>query len=130
MNTKNNQAGFSLLEMMIVVAIMGILISLIAPNLFNQLNSAKTVRVESDLRTIATQSKFYYLQNSRLPKRIGQLVPNYLEVMPTDPWGHRYNIVRGPHEFVVVSRGPDGIKTTKDDISHVINLRGYRNVGR
>ena len=130
MNTKNNQAGFTLIEMMICVAIMGIMLSLIAPNMFNQLRKAETIRAESDLKTVATQSKFYYLDNYTLPTKIKQLVPNYFDAIPTDPWGHGYIIARGTRDYVVYSSGPDGLKGTRDDISHVINLRGYRNVRR
>tara|TARA_B100000767_G_C19455622_1_gene405927 strand:- start:100 stop:495 length:396 start_codon:yes stop_codon:yes gene_type:complete len=131
MNTPTNkQAGFTLIEMMIVVAIIGILTSMIAPNLFKQLTKAERVQAQSDLKTISTQSKFYYLDNYRLPTSVKKLVPRYFNTIPTDPWGRPYEISKNKKGYVVLSLGRDGRKGSKDDIRHVINLKGYRSVGR
>lgn len=130
MNTKTNQSGFSLLEVMVAVAIMAIMAAMIAPSLYNQLIKAETVRVESDLNQIATQSKLFYLDNYRLPAHVDQMVPQYFNTVPTDPWGNDYEISRNKKKYVVVSAGRDGRMDTKDDIKHVVDLRGYRNARR
>lgn len=133
MNTKNNQAGFSLLEMMIVVAIMGIMISLIAPNLISQMRKAEITAVKADLNQIDWQTKFYYLDNYRFPTQMSQLTPRYFTTLPTDPWGNNYKLISKDGKYVVLSYGADGTSGGKGmnrDIVRKINLRGYRNVGR
>lgn len=130
MNTKTNQSGFSLLEVMVAVCIMAIMTAMLVPSLYNHLVKAEQVRVESDLQQIATQSKLFYLDNYVLPAQIDQLVPQYFNSIPADPWGNDYAISRDKKKYVVVSAGRDGRLRTKDDIKHVVDLRGYRNARR
>ena len=123
---QNKQSGFSLIEVMVAVAIMAIMTAMIAPSLYNQLTKAESVRVESDLMTIETQAKFYYLDNYRLPNSINQLVPQYFNTVPTDPWGKDYSIKLTNKKYVVLSAGPDGHRGTKDDVVRVLRLRGFK----
>lgn len=122
------QSGFTLLEMMIVVAIMGILVGLLVPNLFKQLNKAEIMAAESDLRAIHTQAKFYYLQNRRLPTHIDHLTPNYLPRNPSDPWGREYKLrnlsTRGLVAYTLGRDGREGGRGIDKDRYQKINLRG------
>ena len=128
---KRSQAGFTLLEMMIVVAIMGILVGLIAPNLFQQMARAEIRVAESDLKTISTQSKFYYLDNGELPKNMRHLTPKYIPNNPFDPWGREYKFKRiegrGVVAFTLGADGKQGGKGADKDRYQKINLRGNRN---
>jgi len=130
MNTKTNQGGFSLIEVMVAVMIMAIMSALLVPSLYNHVLKAEQVRVESDLNQIATQSKLFYLDNYRLPSKVKHMVPQYFNAVPTDAWGNEYTISRNKKKYVVVSAGRDGRLDTKDDIKHVVDLRGYRNARR
>ena len=63
MNMSNKQTGFTLIEMMIVVAIMAIMSAMLAPTLFNQVSKAEKARTASDIRQIESALKFYRLDN-------------------------------------------------------------------
>lgn len=120
----NKQAGFTLIEMMIVVAIIGILMAMITPNLYNQLSKAETIKTQADLRQIDTQLKFFYLSNYRLPTRnegLEALVPDYFTVLPTDSYGNPYHYVKRNGKRFLVATGRDGIKS-EDDIKLRVSL--------
>ena len=65
MNTTKNQNGLTLIEMMIVVAIIAIMSAMLAPTLFNQVSKAEKARTASDIRLIESALKFYRLDNYR-----------------------------------------------------------------
>lgn len=101
------QAGFTLLEIMIVVLIIGLLAALVVPNLAGQAQAARRVAAASDLRAIANALELYKLDNFHYPsteqglaalveKPIGQPLARYwrsggyLRKLPVDPWGNSY----------------------------------------
>lgn len=119
------QAGFTLIEMMVVVVIIGVLAALIVPNVLGKLDEAKVTAARTDISTITQALKFYKLDNQRYPTQdqgLQALVakpttepvpPNwkpYLEKLPNDPWGRPYIYlnpgVKG--EVDVMSYGGDG----------------------
>ena len=59
MKTPSKQSGFTLIEVMIVIAIMGLMIAAIAPDLFRNVEKAEKTRVASDIRQIESALKFY-----------------------------------------------------------------------
>ena len=123
------QAGFSLFEMMIVVAIIAILSAALVPNLMSSLHKAEQVRVESDISKIQTQVQFYYLNERRLPRSMEDLVPTYLTSTPKDPWGAPYVHIRENRKHFIVSYGRDGMpggRGVDRDIKVRVNLRGLR----
>ena len=105
MNMSNKQTGFTLIEMMIVVAIMAIMSAMLAPTLFNQVSKAEKARTASDIRQIESALKFYRLDNYRYPTQSQGLqalitAPSgseatswngpYLETVPKDAWKQDY----------------------------------------
>lgn len=117
--------GFTLIEIMVVVVILGILAALIAPNVISRIDDAQIVKVQQDLRAIESALKLYRLDNFRYPdteEGLEALVtppqdPNarwptggYLERMPSDPWNNPYNYLYPGNqgEFDVYSLGRDG----------------------
>jgi general secretion pathway protein G len=119
------QAGFTLIEMMVVVVIIGVLAALIVPNVLGKLDEAKVTAARTDIATITQALKFYKLDNQRYPTQdqglqalvakpsTGPVPPNwkpYLEKLPNDPWGRPYQYlnpgVKG--EVDVMSFGADG----------------------
>jgi len=99
--------GFSLLEILVVLVIMGILVSLVAPTVLNRVGDARLQKVESDLAAIETALSIYHLDNFRYPSTeqglqalvtppdLEPLAPNwkrggYLKELPIDPWGKPY----------------------------------------
>ena len=92
MNMSNKQTGFTLIEMMIVVAIMAIMSAMLAPTLFNQVSKAEKARTASDIRQIESALKFYRLDNYRYPTQ-----PQGLQALITAPSGSEATSWNGPY---------------------------------
>ena len=119
------QQGFTLIEIMVVVVILGILAALIAPNVINRIDDAQVVKVQQDIRSIESALKLYRLDNFRYPETdegLNALVtppqdPNarwpaggYLDRLPKDPWDREYAYLHPGNqgEFDVYTLGRDG----------------------
>jgi general secretion pathway protein G len=125
--TVRRPRGFTLIEILVVVAIIGILATMIIPQIMNQPDQAKAVAARADVNAIYGALKLYKLDNGvypsneqglqalvRKPDR-GDIPRNwkpggYLEKLPQDPWQHDYMYlnpgIRG--EIDVFSLGSDG----------------------
>lgn len=127
MKQTRKHAGFTLLEVMVVMVIIGILAALIVPNVMGRLDDAKIVAAKSDIAGLSQGLKLYRLDNGRYPtseQGLAALVtkPNteplpqnwktngYLDKLPKDPWGHDYKYLQpGVHgEIDVFTQGADG----------------------
>ncbi len=100
-------SGFTLIEIMVVVVILGILAALIAPNVISQIDKAQITKAKQDIRAIESALKLYRLDNFRYPSTeegLEALVNppddpqaqkrwppgGYLDRLPVDPWGRPY----------------------------------------
>ena len=101
--TRARQRGFTLIEMMVVVVVIGLLAAMIGPRLFNQVEKAQKIRIKQDIRAIESALKFYRLDNYRYPTQSEGLealinAPSsaerwngpYLESIPLDPYNNPY----------------------------------------
>ena len=137
-HTKNNsrygilsEKGFSFLELMVVVVILGILATYIAPRFMGRTDDAKAVKAKVDILAIETALKLYKLDNGDYPtteqglaalveKPSTEPVPlnwkekGYLEKarVPVDPWGKEYLYLSpGVHDdYDLISYGADGVQ--------------------
>lgn len=119
--------GFTLLEVMVVVVILGILAALVVPKIISRPDEARAIAAKQDIASLMQALKLYRLDNQRYPSTeqglqalvarptAPPLAPNwkaggYVERLPKDPWGNPYQYlnpgVRG--EIDVFSTGADG----------------------
>ena len=118
-------AGFTLLEILTVVVIIGILLVLIVPNVVARADEARVTAAKSDLRGIASALDMYRLDNSHYPsssqglralvrRPSGTPEPrnwgpeSYLKKMPEDPWDQEYAYLKTGNGFEIISLGADG----------------------
>jgi len=117
--------GFTLIELMVVLVIIGVLAALIVPNVIGRADDARVTAARTDVNNLMQALKLYRLDNQRYPTSeqglqallarptSGPAAPNwkqYVEKLPSDPWGRPYQFlnpgIKG--EIDVFSLGADG----------------------
>ncbi|GAB2687893.1 type II secretion system major pseudopilin GspG [Aliiglaciecola aliphaticivorans] len=144
---KNNprQSGFTLIEVMVVLLIIGIMAGLVAPQILGNQEEAQRKAAAIDIQSLESALTRYKLSNNRFPTTEQGLealvseptidpIPRnyptggYINRLPNDPWDNPYQLV-SPGELGVIdvfSNGPDGEPGTEDDIGNW-NLGDYLN---
>lgn len=108
---KQLQRGFTLIELLVVLVILAIITGVVVQNFAGQDHEAAVKVVRSDFRTIETALERYRLQERRYPSTdqgLDVLVPNYIQRLPTDPWGTPYDYRLDGSTYVIISYGRDG----------------------
>ena len=125
MNCKRLRAGFTLIELMVVVIIIAALAGMVLPRVLPASDEAKSNISKGDIANITVALKLYRLHNDTYPsggEGLKQLVPRYLEKSPRDPWKrdyrYRYPGSRSPAGFDIWSAGSDAQDGTEDDITN------------
>ena len=118
MRRLQSNAGFTLIEIMVVVFILGLLVTLVAPNIIGKTDDARLVKAGADIKAIEQALHLYKLDTGRYPSGgdgiqalVGgnQVNPEgYLPKSPVDPWGNPYVYNSDGQSFVVKSYGADG----------------------
>jgi general secretion pathway protein G len=122
---RSRRRGFTLIEIMVVLVILGVMAALIVPNLLDRTDDARATAARTDISNLMQALKLYKLDNQRFPtseQGLEALVrkpssgpapvnwKNYVEKLPNDPWGKPYQYlnpgVKG--EIDVFSYGADG----------------------
>jgi|ERR1051326_423158 general secretion pathway protein G len=127
------QSGFTLLEIMIVVVIIGVIASFAIVNLMNASEGAKIKLASGFVKgSLKSQISLYQLNCNAYPNSLNDLVTKpsdangwrgpYLDEYPKDPWGepyqYKYPGTHNPNSFDVYSKGPDKVDGTADDIGN------------
>lgn len=135
--SRSRHRGFTLLEIMLVVAIIGLLLGAATVYFKGTMESARGTRVEADFQTFSTALKLYNAQNGFYPTTEQGLkalvvrpdtdpVPTqwhqFIEKIPMDPWQTPYVYLQpgkhNPDSFDITSDGPDRQPDTADDVGN------------
>jgi general secretion pathway protein G len=120
-----HQRGFTLIEILVVVMILGLLISLAAPRLIGRTDDAKVVKAQADIRAIEQALSLYKLDSGLFPtseQGLSALVAEptrgerprnwraggYMERLPLDPWNGEFVYASDGRDYVLRSLGADG----------------------
>ena len=125
-HTPTTAAGFTLIEILVVMAIIGMLAVMVAPNIFNQQAGAQRDAALSQIFALEAALDTYRLDVGQYPDSLEGLVENdsgraawngpYLRrEVPLDPWGNEYVYDSDGRGFTLVSYGPDGERGGEGD---------------
>ncbi|WP_439105968.1 type II secretion system major pseudopilin GspG [Congregibacter sp.] len=136
------QAGFSLVEILVVLVIMGLLISIVAPTVLNRADDARIQKAQADFKAIETALKIYRLDNYVYPSTeqgLEALVTpssidpaprnfktgGYLAELPLDPWGRPYLYLSPGEngEVDIYTLGADGLSGGDDQNADIGNWK-------
>ena len=125
----NTKSGFTLIEILLVVVIIGILAAVAIPRLGGRVKQAQVAAAQADVNNIGMALRLYEVDNGAYPASLSGLVTSpggaanwrgpYLEKgVPNDPWGNAYIYAcpgsRNPNGYDLHSMGPDGAESADD----------------
>jgi len=127
-----SRKGFTLIELMVVIVILGLLAALVAPKFLKRGEEAKITTTKVQMKNIEQALKLYKLHNSIYPtteQGLKALVEKpeteptpknwkgpYMDEIPKDAWGNNFIYVSNGKHFTLISPGPDGEEGTEDDL--------------
>ena len=134
------QRGFTLLEIMVVIVILGLLVAVVAPNVLQNQDRAMVEKTRADIAVLEQSLDMYKLDNHVYPStdqglvallnkpETGNIPKNYrrdgyIKRLPEDPWGNPYRYIQpGEHgPFDLYSTGADGEEGGEDLASDIVN---------
>ncbi len=124
--SRRYEQGFTLIELMVVILIIGLLATIVVQNLRSATDKAKRVKAQADIAQIKSGLDRYYLDAGSYPTTdqglpaltsapTGGSVPHdwqgpYLEKIPPDPWGNAYFYQSDGDTYILKSFGADGVE--------------------
>ena len=136
------QQGFTLIEIMVVIVIIGILATLVVPRIMGRPDEARVVSAKHDVTTLVQALKLYKLDSGRYPttqQGLNALVTKpttdpapmnwkmggYLDKLPQDPWGnpYQYSLAAGNADPIILSLGADAAPGGEGENADIRNTR-------
>ncbi len=130
MSVNRKQGGFTLIELMVVLVIIGVLVTVVVLNISDEPDKAKVLKVKADIKTLETALKMFKIDNGFYPTTeqgiealifeptVGKLPTKYkeggyIENLPLDPWDSEYmylNPGTKGRNYDLFSYGADGVE--------------------
>ncbi len=124
---RRSQEGFTLIELMVVILIIGLLATIVVQNLKGATDKARRIKAQADISAFKTALDRYYLDNGSYPttdQGLAALVSapssgkvsadyptgGYIEKVPNDPWGTPYVYQSDGDSYILKSYGADGVE--------------------
>ena len=133
MDITKKQSGFTMIELLIVIVILGLLMSLVAPAMFSKVDSTKIKTAKAQMQMIHTALDTYRLDMGGYPAKLSDLIvsdksgwdgPYMPKKVPSDPWGNAYKYQSpgaGGEPFELLSFGKDGLPDGEGDAADVMH---------
>lgn len=130
------QSGFTLIEIMVVLAILGFLVAMVAPNILGRTGEAQVKIAKAQIKEISNALDLYKLDNYFYPstsqglnalveKPSGSPEPKnwkaggYMKKLPQDPWGNEYIYITEGGSFEIISLGADGAEGGEEEAADI-----------
>lgn len=110
-NKTKRIAGYTLIELLTVMFIIGVIAAIIIPNIKNAFHRAQVSGCQSNLRNIATALQVYHTDNSDYPEQLSEIVPEYMKEMPfcpsvnKDTYTDGYSFNENPVQYTIYCSG-------------------------
>lgn len=123
---RRRQRGLTLIEILVVVTILGAIASIIGINVFNQHVDAQIKTAKIQLKNFDSALDLYRVKYHEYPSTAQGLAalinpprggPALMNEIPRDPWDNEYVYTQPSRDYDLVSKGPDGVAQTDDDIT-------------
>ncbi len=118
---KNNERGFTLIELTIVIIILGLMAALVAPRMFGKVDKAQQSTTQAQISLLSTACDTFRLDMGRFPENMDELInkvdskkwegPYLPKAVPKDPWGNAYEYKcpgDNNRDYDIISYGADG----------------------
>ena len=123
------RGGFTLIEILLVVVIIGILVAVVAPNLAGRVDDARIAATRDGIKALGLALDMYEVDNGRYPSSLAGLISNpgvnnwngpYIKDgrSPVDAWGNAFQYTAGERGYKIASGGADGSMGGTDDITN------------
>ena len=128
MNKKENtvvesmKCGFTLVEMLVVIAIIGMLATLAVKNLMPSMQTASITTAEAGARSLYGDCVTYQMKHKKYPTSLDQLCEGDDPILESDkplydPWDNKFELeIKGKNRLIIKSAGPNGVMGDEDDI--------------
>lgn len=122
-----DRSGFSLIELLVVMVIIGLLAALVSPKLFRNVDRSYVTAAKAQIKNFESGLQQYRLDNHKYPtteEGLNALKPDYMKEIPKDPWGNPF-VYRYPgehgSEFDLLSYGKDGAQGGEEYNKDIVN---------